>query len=275
MRRLHPLILLVIGPGCSSLPVGRPLPVEVVDAETHQPIRSANVLVSYAFSPSAWSNADSSGVTSKDGIARLRLASGDDPAVTVEVAAMGYLSEDKPLAADAVRKIEPAHWFESTDHRPAAVVVELYAEPRPTVELILPVGYHGKVKAHVAVRDDVPPRPGERQFAFQVQPDGTVEVVGPPILHRIFAPDFHLGYVDGAPLTQNARDSEIGYWWLKAEGDVQVFLVGTKADYNAAVKAGEATSVGTQQSGGSGGKGGGRRGGGRRGGGGGGMGGGM
>ena len=73
-------------------------------------------------------------------------------------------------------------------------------------------------------------------------------------------------------MTQNAKDSEIGYWWLRSEGDVQVFLVGTKADYAAAVQTGEATPIGTMRS--SGGKGGGKRGGGRRGGGGG-MGGGM
>jgi uncharacterized membrane protein YgcG len=274
MRHLHPIILLAAAPGCMSLPGSRPLPVQVVDAETHRPIRSANVQVSYAFAQSPWTSSESNGVTAADGIARLRLASGDDPAVTFEVGAFGYLSDDKPLSAEAVKAIEPAHLFESTDRRPAAVVVELYAEPRPTVELVLPAGFRGRVRAKVSVRDDVPPRPGERQFAFEVPADGAVEVVGPPILRRIFAPDFHLGYVDGAPLTQNARESEVGYWWLKSEGDVQVFLVGTKADYDAAVRVGEATTVGQQKTG-SGGKGGGGRRGGRRGGGGGGMGGGM
>lgn len=275
MRRLYPLVLLVVTPGCMSLSGGRPLPVEVVDAETHKPIRSANVQVSYAFAPSTWSSGESSGVTTADGIARLKLASGDDPAVTLEVAALGYMSEDKPLSAETVKAIEPAHLFESTDRRRAAVVVELYAEPRPTVELLVPAGFRGKVRAHMAISTDVPPKPGERQFAFEVPPTGAVEVVGPPILHRVFVPDYHLSYVDGAPLSQNAKDSEVGYWWLKTEGDVQVFLVGTKADYDVAVRAGEATTVGTQRDPGSGGKGGGRRGGGRRGGGGGMGGGGM
>jgi uncharacterized membrane protein YgcG len=280
MSRLWPIVLLAIAPGCLSLPGDRPLPVEVVDAETKQPIRTANVQIVYPFAPSPWDARGSAGTCAGDGIARLRVSAGDDPAVTLEVAALGYMSEEKPVPAAAVKALEPPHLFENTDHRQAAVVVEMYAEPRPAVELILPAGFRGRVRALVQALDDVPITPGQRNFGYEVQPTGSVEVVGPPILHRVFAPDFHLRYADNSPLTQNAKESEVGYWWLKSEGDVQVFLVGTKADYAAAVQSGEATPIGTQRSGGKGGGkrggGGGRRGGGGGGGmGGGGMGGGM
>ena len=275
MSRLWPVVFVAIAPGCLSLPGDLPLPVEVVDAETKQPIRTANVQIVYPFAPSAWDARGSTGTCAGDGIARLRVSASDDPAVTLEVAALGYMSEEQPLPAAAVKAIEPPHLFENTDHRQAAIVVELYAEPRPIVELLLPPGFRGRVRALVQPLDDLSVTPGQRNFGYEVQPTGSVEIVGPPILRRVFAPDFHLRYADSSPLTQNARESEVGYWWLKSEGDVQVFLVGTKADYSAAVQSGEATPVGAQRSGG--GKGGGRRGGGggRRGGGGGGMGGGA
>jgi uncharacterized membrane protein YgcG len=277
MSRFWPVIVLGFAPGCLSLPGDRPLPVQVIDAETRQPIRAASVQIVYAFAPSPWAARGSTGTSVDDGIARLRVSASDDPAVTLEVSAMGYMSEERPLPAATIKALEAPHLFENTDHRSAAVVVELYSDPRPTVELVLPPGYRGRVRAEVHVQDDMPLTPHQRNFVYEVAPTGAVEVVGPPILHRVFAPDFHLRYADASPLTQNARESEVGYWWLKSEGDVQVFLVGTKSDYDAAVRSGEATPVGTQRSGGGKG-GGGRRGGGggrRGGGGGGGMGGGM
>ncbi|HEY1376938.1 MAG TPA: hypothetical protein VGF55_09090 [Gemmataceae bacterium] len=268
MWRLGPVVLLAVAPGCLSLSGDRPLPVQVVDAETKQPIRGAAVQIGDPVAPSPWSGRVSAATAGGDGVARLRVA--DAAGITLEVAALGYLSEEKTVPATAVQAVEPAHWFEATDRRPPAVVVELFAEPRPTVELVLPAGFRGRVRATVRPVDDAPAMPGQRQFAYEVPPSGEVAVVGPPVLRRTFAPDFRLRYADAAPLTQNARESEVGYWWLKTEGDVQVFLVGTKADYDAAVRAGEATPAGIPRSGGGpgGGKGGGRRGGGRRGGGG-------
>src|SRR5262249_24743288 len=111
---------------------------------------------------------------------------------------------------------------------------------------------------------------GLRTFGYDVSTDGAVDVVGPPLLHRVFASDFRLRYADAAPLTQNAKESEVGYWWLKSEGDIQVFLVGTRAASDAAVRAGEATTTGLPRNGSGSGGGGGRGGrrGGRRGGGG-------
>jgi hypothetical protein len=266
MSRFRPVILLALVSGCLSLPGQRPLPVEVIDAETKQPIKSAGVQLAYSVPPS-WGTQGSAGTTRDDGIARLWLASGDAPAVTVEVAAMGYMSEDRPLSAETVKSLESPHLFESTDRRPAAVVVELYAEPRPTVELVLPAGFRGRIRAAVQPQESIAITPGQRLFAYEVPPSGIVDVVGPPIIRRVFAPDFRLRYGDGTPLTQNAKDSSVGYWWLKNEGDVQVFLVGTKADFDDAVRAGEATPLAVQRSGGGVGKGGGRRGGGRHGGG--------
>jgi hypothetical protein len=267
MRHLGPLLLLAVAPGCLSLPGDRPLPVQVIDAETKQPVRAATVQIVYPFAPSPWEARGSTATTADTGIARLRV-SADDPAVTLEVAALGYLSDEQPVPAPAVKALPAPGWFENTDRRPAALVVELYAAPRPTVDLVLPPGFRGKVRAALRVVDDAPAVPGLRHFSADIPPTGVADVVGPPVLRRAFATDFRLRYADGTRLSQNARESEVGYWWLSTEGDVQVFLVGTKADFDAAVRTGEATPVGNPRSGGQGGGKGGRRGG-RRGGGGG------
>ena len=266
VSRLWPVVFIAVGSGCLSWPGERPLPVQVVDAETGQPIRGANVQIAYAFAPPPWATHGSAGAAADDGIARLWVAMGDDPAVTLEVSAVGHLPEERPLPAPTVNAIESPHLLEFTDRRPPAVTIALYAEPRPGVELVLPAGYRGRVRAEVRVTDDTSPVPGRRLFAVDVPPTGAVEVVGPPLLHHLLAPDFRLRYADGSPLSRNATESEVGYWWLKAEGDVQVFLVGTKSDYDDAVRAGEATTAGGQRSGrGPRGKGGGRRGGRRNG----------
>ena len=154
MSRLWPIVVLAIAPGCLSLPGDRPLPVQVVDAETKQPIRTANVQIVYPFAPLPWDARGSTGTCAGDGIARLRVSASDDPAITLEVTALGYMTEEKPLPAEAVKALEPPHFLENTDHRSPAVVVELYADPRPTVELMLPAGFRGRVRATVLVRDD-------------------------------------------------------------------------------------------------------------------------
>jgi hypothetical protein len=270
--RLGAVALLAIGAGCMTISRERPLPVQAIDAETKQPIRGAGVQVNYAVSPPAWETwGASSGNTGSDGIARLWAAPGD-AGITVQAAAIGYLSDRRDVTAASVQAIQPVGLFESVNSRPAAVVVELYAEPRPAVELVLPAGFRGQVRAEVLPREDDPAMPGERTFRFEVPPGGAVAVTGPLILKRVFAPDFRLTFADNTPLSRNAKETDVGYWWLKSDGTTQVFFVGTQGEFDTARRAlglDDAKQQRSTQNGrGGGGQGGGRRGGGRRGGGG-------
>jgi hypothetical protein len=226
-------VLLALAPGCLSLNGGRPLPVQVVDAETKQPIAGAGVQIVYPFTSPALASGGASGPTGRDGIARLWAVPSDNAGVTVEVAALGHLTADeKSLSAETVRALEPIHLFEAVDRRPAVVVIELYAEPRPTIELVVPVGYRGIVKAEVQVQEDIANAPGQRLFSYEVPPDGVVPVIGPALLRHVFAPDFRARYADGTPLSRNAKGADMGFWWLKSEGPVQVFLVGTSREFD-------------------------------------------
>jgi hypothetical protein len=140
--------------------------------------------------------------------------------------------------------------------------LELYAEPRPTVELIVPTGYHGLVKAEIQVQDDLIYPAGQRCFRYAVPASGVVPVTVPPLLRMVFPPDFHARYADGTALTNEAKGAEIGFWWVNREGNIQCFLVGTLSEYDA-VRRSYRDEPGKRQASGGSGKGGGR-GGGRR-----------
>jgi hypothetical protein len=79
-----------------------------------------------------------------------------------------------------------------------------------------------------------PPWPrGQRDFTYVVPPGaGAVQVIGPPVLRHLFPLNFRAKYADGTPLSTEAKDQELGFWWLKTEGSSQYFLVGTRSDYD-------------------------------------------
>jgi len=230
--QLAVVLIFAVTSGCMTVTRERPLPVQAIDAETKAPIRGAGVQIDYAVWPAVWATwGASSGTTGSEGIARLSAAPGD-AGITVQTAAIGYLSDVRDVTAVSVQAVEPVGLFEAVDNRPAAVVVELYAEPRPSIELVLPPGFRGQVRAEVVPREDDPGTPGERNYRFEVSPGGGVKVTGPLILKRVFAPDFRLTYPDNAPLSRNAKETDLGYWWLKSEGNAQVFFVGTHGEFD-------------------------------------------
>jgi hypothetical protein len=161
-------------------------------------------------------------------MARLRAAPCGDAGGRVEVTAAGYLFEGKDL---------PDQFVEAgKSGEPGPFVMDLYAAPRAAVELVLPVGYRGRVKAEVVVREDAPCAPGQRCFRYDVPPSGVVQVVGPVLLRRVLPPDFRACYADGTPLSAEARDEQVGFWPLACEGGYQVFFVGTRAEYDNALR---------------------------------------
>jgi hypothetical protein len=238
MRRLARCVLisvlaLAVAPGCEALHQYRPVAVLARDAETKQPIPGAEVRITYPLSQSSWAPLECSRTTGNDGIARLQAAPYGDAGILLEGAAKGYVPEERNLAAEEVQAIKPTHLFEAVDRRPVDFVVELYAEPRPTVELVIPTGYRGQVAAEVQIQDGGPWPRGQRDFSYVVPAGGgPVPVIGPPVLRHVFPLDFRGKYADGTPLSAEAKEQEIGFWWLRTEGRYQYFLVGTRRDYD-------------------------------------------
>jgi hypothetical protein len=260
MRPAHALlalsVVLLASAGCRSLHIPEPVPIVVRDAETNAPISGAEVRI---WDPAVHDTGDlhdASATTGANGIARVRTAAPQGNEVLVQVCAAGYLAGQANLPAeDAVPT--PG----SLNRMPAGTTVDVFAGPRPTLELNVPMGYRGLVKVEVRVAADGPAQPGQRQFRFAVSPSGVAQVVGPKVLGQLTAQDISASYADGTPIRREVPDNEIGFRWVRCEGATQFFAVGTLADCEDFRR--EAERMQPSQRSGPGGNGNGGRGGGR------------
>lgn len=232
---LHWMGLLVIG-GCQAVQPTRPLTIEARDAETQAPIPGAHVRV---HPMSGHTPGPDSVTTGEDGIAHLKSNARDERAIGVEATADGYLRADTFIPAQTVRAIEPTPLLAKDKTRQVAFHVDMYGGPRPTVELVVPAGYRGIVKAEIAIARDAASPKGQRLFQYPVGSDGVVRVEGPPLLERVDPTDFCFRFADAAPLSPKAHDSELGFWWLRHEEGWEYFVIGDRTEYSAARDNGE------------------------------------
>jgi uncharacterized membrane protein YgcG len=262
--------------GCHVLHPVPTVPILVQDAETKAPIPGAEVQL--------WTPADNStgkqepsGITGPDGVARIKAEFRKESDVLIHVTAPGYLPDD----IDHIQAVK-------LPGAPAGgALIELFAGPRPVVELVVPSDFRGDVKVEVKVPEDARPQVGQRAFRYRlptVTPAsyGTTPVVrveGPPLFERGLGPEFRGLYADGTPMPAEPKDTDVVLRWVRSAGADQYFVVGTKIDQESARRAAE-KNIGPPEparkaSSGGGGGGGGGRGGPRGGGGGGGGSGGM
>ena len=204
------LVLLVSASGCQSLHPQQPVDVQVRDAETKKPIESAQVRV--------WHSADhavtTTGTTGPDGMAHVPAPPAADSPYFYEVKARGYLQRPAELPVERTT---------------TGAIVELFAGPEPTLELVIPTGFRGAVKATIRVQKDLPYQPGQRLFSFPVSAIGVVDAVLPPIFTPGTTPNIRMRYQDGTPLERNAKDFDIGCRWLKSDPEsAYIFVVGTQ-----------------------------------------------
>jgi len=211
----------------------------VQDGETAKPLVGADVRISYPPSQDFRRPGNSYVKTGPDGIAHVSAAPFGNPGPVLEVSAAGYFAEEKCLPVETVQAIEAAGPSEKVDQRRVDLVVKLFAEPEPVVELILPSGYRGTVKAAVKIQEGVPCNAGQRCFSYEVPSSGVVQVTGGPLLKRVFGTDFRARYADGTSLTLQPKDSTVGWWWLSHEGNEYRFLVGTQMEYNSRCRCAE------------------------------------
>lgn len=227
------LLVLALAPGCLALSPSRPVAVLALDAETNKPIPGARVRLSYPLSESPFAPAECSATTGPDGIARLSATPYGDEGARIDVSAPDYLSDGKALTDEFLQGIERAHLFEAVERRPANVAVALLAGPSPSVELVLPSGYRGVVKAEILARSDMPCPPGRRSFVAAVPTSGVVQVVGPLLLRRVGETDIRARFADGTPLRVSGEEKDVGLWLLKAEGASRYsFYVGTAREHD-------------------------------------------
>jgi hypothetical protein len=260
--------LLTLVSGCQGLLGYRPISIQAIDAETKKPILDAEVSVSYPVTRSPLAPAPCVGRTGPDGVVRLQAKPFGDEGITIGVNGTQYLPEEHFLSDQSVRAIELVHLFENVERRPPSVVVELYAKPNPTVELVAPPGFRGEVNVDLLVQEEASSTPGQRLFSVVVPTSGGVQVSGPPLLRHVLFPYFHVKFAeDGVPGSQ-AKDAEATLWMISESSRHFTFFVGSQAEYKnhygipSTIAGDTKPSSGKRGGGGSGGRGrGGRRGG--------------
>ena len=223
-RLIGAALLLLLAPGCLVFRSSRPVSVLAVDAETKKPIPGAAVRIFYPLTPAYRAPAESSGKTGEDGTAVLQAAATDE-GLAVDVTAPGFLFEQKRMAADAVPAAEPARPF-APAAKPASAALSWSCtrNPAPRSSWHCRPATAARCKSRSGRATTSPVRRASAASAMRA-PSGVVQAVGPALLRR--APDIVASYADGAPLTKQPKDGEIGFLWVKSEGAFDYFVVGT------------------------------------------------
>jgi hypothetical protein len=227
------IFFMIFAPACQFFQDYRPVTVVVRDAETKQPIPQAQIKIWYPL-PARTIHAphEASALTDIDGVARVSASSRADD-IMLAVAAAGYMRDDVNLPTQLRQNPDPGNLFRPAGQHTANMIVELYAEPRPTVELVLPDRYRGLVRVKVQFTDHVPGNKAQRVFPCSVPLTGVAELDVPAWVKRFYPPDFRGRYVNGIPLSREADPAAIGLHWLRSNGDEEILVVGTQKDFEA------------------------------------------
>ena len=216
--------------GCGLTRATRPMTVQVVDAETRQPLPGARVSICY---PNMLDFTAPSAVAA---------STDDQGSVCLRAAAYGTITVDADR--DGYRQIErtdvvTAAFVAGLPRKPsgrADCTLELWAAPRPAVTLVVPTGYHGPVK--VVFETDESARPGQRAFTYHVGPEGRVVVRGPRFLGHSWE-DIVARYADGTPVPQPSSESPgtTAFRWVDSRdlngSSTCLYSIGTEADKRA------------------------------------------
>jgi hypothetical protein len=233
-RLLCLLCLFCLALGCQTFGSEQSFSVMVRDAETKKPIATAEVYLCQRLKENEVAPCRAAAFTQADGVAVLRAEPGSEHGYEVQAVAQGYLPEkiDVPAERANGRRQPAGRAPQSADagHSPD-VIVEVYSAPDFSVELVLPPGYRGLVKADIQIEDNLPLPTGQRCFRFPVSATGDVLVKGPSLLRRVPAQGFRARYGDG-PLLGTTMDAEtVGFRWLRGAGNQHLFVIGNQLDY--------------------------------------------
>jgi hypothetical protein len=228
------VLLSLLIPGCQVFHAEQTLAVQVRDAETKKPIATAEVYLCQRLKDDEVAPCRSKGgFTQAEGIARLRAEPAGENGLQVQAVAQNYLPEKVNVSADTLKTIWTAVSSRKGERRSPDVVVEMYSEPAFGVELLLPPGYRGLVKAEIQIQDNLPLPTRQRCFRFPVSPSGDVQVRGPGLLRRVPPAEFRARYGNGPLLGATLDADKVGFRWLKGGGNDHSFVVGTQLDYEA------------------------------------------
>jgi hypothetical protein len=210
--RIHVGLLLFIGLGCASIIGSKGTSVQVIDGETKQPVSAAQVRL-WHYNQATSGGANATVATNGGGTADLQTISGRTDDLVLEVSAKGYATEEKSINL--------------ANH----VEVQLYAEPNPTIEFVVPPLFRGLFNFKMQIQDKAAMKSGQRVFPAELQETGLAETVVPDLFRHMNA-EFRARFSDGRALPDRPQGQELGLWWIKTSGEYEIFLIGTQGDYD-------------------------------------------
>jgi hypothetical protein len=208
--------------GCKTTKPEPNIAVHIRDAETKAPINGALAKVTDIRDPVSTRN--KMATAGGDGIAQVHALSEGGEGF-LEVSASSYLTETQEI-----------HDGATTKGLQQNIEIELFAGPRPTIELVIPAGFKGLIKAEFNVSAEATGSPGLRTFRYQVGADGHAELAGPPVLRCATPLSFVAIAPDGTPLPKEMGITDTALRWVKTTDTTDYFVYGSQADCNDARK---------------------------------------
>ncbi|MFO0937630.1 MAG: hypothetical protein U0798_14080 [Gemmataceae bacterium] len=216
-------------PGCRTVGMDTGFNVRVIDAETKLPLPDATVQLSEAQYNDVAREIDSK--TEKTGIARFRELPGESDCV-LTVAANQYLPHITTLY-EAKNAAISNSTFASDPMLPAnkrIVQVELFAAPRPTIELVVPNGFRGLIQADLQIDPTQISSSQMRRFRYDLDQNGHATVTGPPVLQCVLPADFIAISSDGTPMPVPKLPFDVGLRIVAKTDAADYFVIGTELE---------------------------------------------
>ncbi len=175
---LGPALLVCLVPGCLSLHSERPVKVLVRDAETKEPIKEAEVRLTYR-TRAAEASTPTTEKTKTDGIARMTTTPNGKDALIIQASTRHTSSHgvEDPTAVE--RSNRPVG--SRRPSRSVTFIMDVYRGPPFAVDLTIPTGLRGLIKAELQIQDDANCTLGQRNFQFLVEPTGSVMIARLPV----------------------------------------------------------------------------------------------
>jgi hypothetical protein len=227
MRVIRAVIaLVVVGlTGCVGYRP-RDVIVSVRDAETHKPVPGAVVHVSMPHTADEGRDQ----TTLPNGMARVTFTPSSGEPILVEATAAGYVADSVVAGEQTVAAVATYPVVGPALPHAPDFTIELYPGPKFSVELVVPPGYRGLVRADLDFREGVPIPTGQRLYSFDVNAKGEAKGVGPAVLKRVSPSEYRARPPDATGPVDEGPDG-IALRFLKNDAGTDVFVYGSREDF--------------------------------------------
>jgi len=219
--------------GCGLFREYRPVTIQVIDGETRQPLPGAEVSVSYPNMLDFTAPTPVSGVTDGRGAVTLEVGEYCNKQLSAERAA--YSQVGRVVLRPGFIAALPRE----ASRRDVHYILELWADPNPVVEFVIPPGYRGPIKARFEPANSQDFQPGQRVFQCRIDEAGRVTVKAPKLVDGNSHSTKFAARCEGGNLLPEGRDSKPDEVALRSVNSgypnqlTRLFIIGTQVEADA------------------------------------------